>query len=149
MGCPVASEADKKRTLAGVSFPAEGVQSPQGQLRNQSGQGNQSDQGNQSGQDQSGNPPLLVAVSPEELVVLIAKCLVHSDCLRPALVLALDPIESESESSESSSSQPSSVAWLRQLGQGPVARIITDDSAVILQEAEAALRCIWPDLSVN
>ncbi len=42
--------------------------------------------------------------------------------------------------------QSASFPWQDYLGLGPLARITVDDPATVLQEAEAALRCIWPDI---
>ena len=80
--------------------------------------------------------------------------------LSPALMIVVEP-ESEknflkklggaSTESQTNYSCPLQLDFAKALkcqGQGPVARIQADDPALVLQEAVAAIRSCWPELSV-
>ncbi len=86
----------------------------------------------------SGEPPFLAEVAPEKLQALSKSLLEKGDMERPALVIAVDSTEPTSTAASDD--------WLEVPSLGPLARITDNDSATIIQEAEAALRCIWPDL---
>ena len=104
---------------------------------------------------QSGQPPVIASRSPAELQRLSTALLSQECTVRPALVIALDAKEShnllsaaQSAGFPPNSSEASSVTavWWKLSGIGPLARITVDDPATVLQESQAALRCIWPDL---
>jgi len=128
LGCPVWLDAEKILIAASGSQTGSGVEFPT---------------------NRSSGPPVLAELSPKTIEIL-AKSLLHQyDFFRPALVIAIDDPESGTLSvSTNRRSLP---------GLGPVARIpatnlattnlATTNLATIVQESEAALRCIWPDLA--
>ena len=83
-------------------------------------------------------PPLIVRLSPAALQNFACFMRTHTDIQRPALIIALDAIGTRQ--------QRTGTHWYRQLSLSPVARISTNDPATVKQEAEAAVRCVWPDL---
>ena len=155
VGCPVYSATDEKITVANASPSAERGQFPKHPFPK-----------SRLPKSQSGAPPVLAIFSPDELAVLatqqiracpsplfevpsgqeslsdqnaLGRASNYSDSLRPALVIAFDPTGKENN-------QRPLGNWLRLPGLGPLARITANDPATMLQEAEAALCCIWPDL---
>jgi 2-amino-4-hydroxy-6-hydroxymethyldihydropteridine diphosphokinase len=61
--------------------------------------------------------------------------------VRPALVIA------HAASSQAEEAELGRKHGLQPPGLGPVARITTPDRATMIQEAQAAVRCVWPDLT--
>lgn len=104
-----------------------------------------------------GMPPVLTTVSPEEFSTQESQKtqLTQINGPRPALVIAIDVAQpqklraeaaSEGFVSEPNRTQTAPAPWRDYPGLGPLARITIDDPATVLQEAQAALRCIWPDI---
>lgn len=74
---------------------------------------------------------------------------IYVDQLHPAQLCNMAPPTHKSATTEKDidSAAWSSMAPLTSLGMGPLARISDDNPETVLQEAKAALRCVWPDLS--
>ena len=76
-----------------------------------------------------GNPPTLEIQSPH----LLAEKKSDTSRPLPALTIFLDL-------------ENTGFTCLQEISKGPIAHITTDEPATILQESQAALRSIWPDL---
>ncbi len=78
--------------------------------------------------------------------------------LRPALIITVEPSSQENfwkkterkkrKKTESFPPSTSFHKFLKRKGHGPLARIRADDPAIVLQEAVAAVRSVWPELPV-
>ena len=79
-------------------------------------------------------PPIIANLSPQTLECFSLGLLTRNDFERPALVIAADAIGTHA--------LPACLSSL-----GSVARITTNEPATIIQEAEAAVCCVWPELS--
>ena len=133
--CPVASGFENNEPKVGTQQPDRGLEFPKGN---------------------SGMPLTLAVASPGDLAAKKSE----KPNIRPALVIAVDVVEpkklraeatSEGFSSAPEKKSPGSAARFgfpaRDFpGLGPLARITVDDPATVLQEAKAAIRCIWPDI---
>jgi len=97
--------------------------------------------------------PALVMLSPAELGVLTAALGTQEKYLRPTLVIVVDIVDPKKLRAEAASAgfhadikkTSATISGLDYSGLGPLVRITVDDPITVLQEAEAALRCIWPD----
>ncbi len=133
--CPVASGFENNEPKVGTQHPGRGLAFPK---------------------ENSGIPLALAAVSLDDLTAKQSS----EPNIRPALVIAVDVVEPKNLRAEAASegfsstqekkSPASSVGFefpARDFpGLGPLARITVDDPATVLQEAKAAIRCIWPDI---
>ncbi len=100
-------------------------------------------------------PPVIVTKSPDEIARRHAADEQDDEHVRPALTIWLD-VEDADEFAHSvgcaeCTTEESHVDWstctkVEPLGLGPLARITADDPATVMQEAAAAMRCVWPDL---
>ncbi|MGI9428525.1 MAG: 2-amino-4-hydroxy-6-hydroxymethyldihydropteridine diphosphokinase, partial [Bythopirellula sp.] len=86
-----------------------------------------------------GGPPVIAKLSPQALESFGQILLTGKEWVRPALLIAVDLVGTHR--------QPGFACRSGGLWLGPVARITTNDPAAITQEAEAAVCCVWPDLS--
>lgn len=98
-----------------------------------------------------GKPPTLGVRSISELISSGSR---HAD-VRPAVTLWLDPSDADNfakivdladHESEIFPSDWGCAGELSSVGLGPLARITANEPSTVLQEAEAALRSIWPDI---
>ncbi len=103
----------------------------------------------------SGQPPVIVAQTPDGLLRCSTQSKQHYEQVRPALTMWLDVRDADkfaqSVGCTECPTEPEHADWststeFEPLGLGPVCRITTDDPATVMQEAAAAIRCIWPDL---
>lgn len=102
-----------------------------------------------------GDPPAVIAQSPIEFANLQASTVAGTCSQRPAVVVWLDAAEPAELLAEvgfsGSTGEQTTDEWVslpepNLCGWGPVARITASDLATVRQEAQAALRCIWPDI---
>lgn len=102
-----------------------------------------------------GDPPVVVARSPAEFANWQACTVVGTRSQRPAVVIWLDAAEPakllaevglSGSADEHTTDDWASLPEPNLCGWGPVARITASDLATVRQEAQAALRCIWPDI---
>ena len=136
--CPALPDKEKGTAEAGSLQPDRGIESPK---------------------HGCGMPLTLLAVSARDFSPESQNGGVKS-ALAPALVIAVDVAEPKNLRAEADAAgfgtnpketQVVPGAWLdlpaRDFpGLGPLARITVDDPATVLQEAQAAIRCIWPDI---
>jgi len=100
--------------------------------------------------------PVLATGCLNALGVLCLATLAQQEKPRPALVVAVD---SAAPGSLRAVAAAEGFAFASKLfapakredwrGLGPLARITASDPTTVVQEAVAALRCVWPDLSVS
>ena len=132
--CPVLESNEKSNAKKGVLQPIRGIEFP----------------GNKCG-----IPPILDIMSAEDLSQESQK-----SGVKPALVIAVDVVDPKNLRAaatvagfdmDSREARTAPATWLdlpaRDFPElGPLARITVDDPATVLQEAKAAIRCIWPDI---
>ncbi len=87
--------------------------------------------------------------------------IISSEILSPALVIAVEPsseknfwkkIPTKKFQENSPVLESSWSSWRKRVahqGHGPMAKIQSDDPAIVLQESIAAIRSIWPELAVK
>ncbi len=136
--CLTLPDEEKSTTKVGLLHPDRGIEFPK---------------------SDSGLPPILVVKSPQDLSQESQKSS-DNPVPAPALVIAVDVAEPKNLRAEAAAAgfdaeQRVSLTgpdpWFdlpaRDFpGVGPLARIPVDDPATVLQEAQAAIRCIWPDI---
>jgi 2-amino-4-hydroxy-6-hydroxymethyldihydropteridine diphosphokinase len=83
-------------------------------------------------------PPIIAQLTPQTLASCTQVLLAGKARRCPALVIAVDSVGTHKH--------PTFACRTVGLSLGPVARITTNEPAVITQEAEAAMSCVWPDL---
>ncbi len=134
LSCPVWAGASENLVSTGVLQPDRGIEFPDSNC---------------------GKPPVLAILSPSELGEMAVSQITQKNCLHPALVIAVDVAQPQNLRVVAASTglvadrkvvQDVFANRLDYPGLGPSARITVDDPAAVLQEAEAALRCIWPDI---
>jgi len=103
----------------------------------------------------SGSPPVVATLLPSELQRLASNSFSKIEEIRPALVIILDANNPQQLLTtaaaagfvvDSKPCQTPSAAEPSYLGLGPLARITAEDPATVLQEALAAVRCVWSDI---
>lgn len=110
----------------------------------------QPDRGIKFRADACGIPPAIAAASPEKIVEIVGGC----SQTRPALIVSLDVVDAKplAELATSTGLDQQTTGCvrdttiLRQPGIGPIAKISSNQPETVIQEAEAAIRCIWPDV---
>ncbi len=134
MDCPVIPDFGKKIREPSISQPNRGIE---------------------FSESRRGKPPVLATLPPGEFGAWAAALVTQKYCPRPALVIAVDVAQPHKLRTVAKSAGfvvdrkktlNESAHWLDFPGLGPLARITVDDPNVVLQEAQAALRCIWPDI---
>jgi len=133
MDCPVMPDFDKKMREASISQLARGLEFVE---------------------NRCGKPPILATLPLGELGTLAAVLEMQPLSLRPALVIAVDVAQPHKLRTAATATgcdaeletPTASASWLDYPGLGPVARITVDDPNTVLQEAQAALRSLWPDI---
>lgn len=131
LGCRIWSQDDGKMAADGVSWPEVGVELLA---------------------SDNNLPPFVANWGVEELVAS-DPLKPTNNSLRPALLIAIDVANPQKllaaaagKVAQNNQSSATLGDWLKPLGLGPLARITAEDPNTVLQEAVAAVRCVWPEV---